>query len=604
LYDTLPAALVDFLVPAGTEFDAPLVGEPLQIPIPGPEVLDLRKTPPAPALPKAAALRSPLESRDLAAAVGSNNWAVAGSHTANGRGLLANDMHLGIRVPNTWYRASLLWPDGQGGTRRVTGVTLPGAPLVTVGSNGQVAWGFTNSYGDWSDLIVLDPAPNDPGSYLTPAGPKKLERFTETIHVKGGQDATEEVEQTIWGPVIRKDTKGRRLAMAWTAHDPQAVNLRIQELEMAGNLDEALAVAHRSGIPAQNFVVADASGRIGWTVVGQVPRRVGFDGRRPTSWADGSRRWDGWLAPEEVPQVVDPAAGRVWTANSRVVDGDALAKLGDGGYAFGARSRQIRDDLMGVEKATPADMLKIQLDDRALFLSPWRDLLLRTLTPEAVKDHPRRAELKKIVETTWTGRASVDSAAYRVVRFFKQTLSDQIFASLVGPCQAADAELCFPSIQLQGQIWKLVNERPAHLLDPRYKSWDEAILASIDSSLDFYQKQGTPLNVPWGVRNTSVIQHPLSQAVPFLARFLDVPPHQLPGDENMPRVQGVFFGASERLAVSPGEEEKGYFHMPVGQSGHPMSPYYQKGHEAWMKGEPTPFLPGPAQHTLKLVPAG
>jgi penicillin amidase len=107
----------------------------------------------------------------------------------------------------------------------------------------------------------------------------------------------------------------------------------------------------------------------------------------------------------------------------------------------------------------------------------------------------------------------------------------------------------------------------------------------------------------WGERNTTQFRHPLSRAVPILARLLDVPPKQLPGDSNMPRVQSSVGGASERLVVSPGQEEKGIFHMPVGQSGHPLSPYYRKGHEAWEQGQPTPFLPGPAVHRLALVPA-
>jgi penicillin amidase len=106
----------------------------------------------------------------------------------------------------------------------------------------------------------------------------------------------------------------------------------------------------------------------------------------------------------------------------------------------------------------------------------------------------------------------------------------------------------------------------------------------------------------WGERNTTRIQHPLSGAIPIIGRWIDAPHHQLPGDQDMPRVQGAGFGASERLVVSPGREQEGFFHMPGGQSGHPMSPYYLAGHEAWEKGTPTPFLPGPAEHTLRLVP--
>jgi penicillin amidase len=91
--------------------------------------------------------------------------------------------------------------------------------------------------------------------------------------------------------------------------------------------------------------------------------------------------------------------------------------------------------------------------------------------------------------------------------------------------------------------------------------------------------------------------------VPALARWLDMPRSPQPGDENMPRVQRPSFGASERLAVSPGREEQGYFHMPCGQSGHPLSPHYSDGHAAWAGGEATPFLPGPAAFVLTLVPA-
>lgn len=604
LHDTLPPEMFAFLAPPGTEWDAPIVGEPFAAPaIPGPEVFDLRKAPAPRTLPKAAALRRLLQEEDEELAVGSNNWAVAGTHTADGRALLADDMHLGIRVPNTWYRASIVRPDGRGGSLRLTGVTLPGTPLVVVGSNGHVSWGFTNSYGDWTDLIVLETDPRQPDVYRTPGGPKRFEKVTETIRVKGGEDVALEVKETIWGPVLDTDHRGRPRAFAWTAHHPEGVNLGAAGLETARTLEEAMAAANRSGIPPQNFVVADATGRIGWTIMGQMPRRVGFSGRVPTSWADGSRRWDGWLAPEEMPRVVDPPSGRIWTANARVVDGEMLAKLGDGGYALGARARQIRDGLLAKEKVTPRDMLAIQLDDRAIFLERWRKLLLDTLTPQAVAADPRRKELRRIVETNWTGRASVDSAAYRLVRSFRLNTVGQVFTALSGQGETPEEERFGPTNQFEAPLWRLVTERPIHLLDPRYQSWDEQLLAAVDQTTAFFTEGGRELaSRTWGERNTTAIQHPLSGAVPLAGRWLDVPARQLPGDENMPRFQGSDGGASERLVVSPGNEEAGLFHMPVGQSGHPMSPHYQAGHEAWENGDPTPFLPGPAAHTLRLTP--
>ena len=614
LHDMMPEPMFEFLTPTGTEWDAPLVGEAFAVPpIPGPEVFDLHRRP---ALPKAAFKAPGPERWGVAprqrgadweggpAALGSNNWAVAGSHTADGRALLANDMHLGIHVPNTWYRVSMIRPDGAGGTLRLTGVSLPGTPLLVVGSNGHIAWGFTNSYGDFTDLVVLETKGKNPQAYRTPAGIARFTTAVEHIRIKGGGTETLEVKETIWGPVIDTDHLGRPRVLAWTAHDPQAVNLEAGGLETARTLEEAMAVANRSGIPPQNFVVADDAGHIGWTIIGRIPRRVGFDGKIPTSWADGSHRWDGWLAPEEYPRVVDPPSGRIWTANNRVVDGDMLAKLGDGGFVLGARARQIRDDLMKLEKATPRDLLAIQLDDRAVFLERWRGVLLGVLKPEAMAANPRRRELRRLLETTWTGHASIDSVAYRFVRAFHSFLVQEVFTSLSGQGNRPEEERFGPTQQFEGPLWRMVAERPANLLDPKFRSWDEEILAAVDTMLGYYGRVGPDLaGRTWGERNTTSIQHPLSQAVPFLGRWLDVPPRQLAGDDDMPRFQSPGSGASERMVVSPGNEEAGIFHMPVGESGHPFSPYYLKGHEAWEEGKPTPFLPGPAVHRLRFKPA-
>ena len=540
---------------------------------------------------------------DLAA--GSNNWAVAAAHTADGHALLANDMHLGLRVPTTWFRASLAWPEGPGGPeRRVTGVTLPGVPALVAGSNGQVAWGFTNTEGDWSDLVVLEVDPRRPDLYRTPAGLRPFVHHAETIRVHGGRPATLDVVETIWGPVVDRDHTGRPRAYAWTAQHDEAVNLASRGLETARTVDEASEVAHRAGIPNQNLMLADASGRIAWTVIGKIPRRVGFDGRVPTSWADGSRRWDGWAAPEEVPKVVDPPAGRLWTANARVAGGAGLALLGESFYDLGARATQIRDDLLRLDRATPRDLLAIQLDDRALFLARWRDLLLRTLTPRALAGHPDRALVRRLVETTWTGRASVGSVAYRLVRAFRGAASDVVFPPLLAPCLAADPKLDYGDVpHAEAPLWKLVSERPPHFLDPRFASWDDELLAAVDAAVRDLPGRGRRLaRDTWGERNTTAIRHPLSAALPFLSPWLDIPPLPLPGDSNMPRVQGPAFGASERLVVAPGHEETGILELPAGESGNPLSPHYRDSERAWETGQPTPFLPGPPVHRLTLLP--
>jgi penicillin amidase len=591
LQDTLPAALAAFLAPRGTPWDAPLRGPAFETPpIPGPEVFRLDGTPaPAPGPPRGGT------------PAGSNNWVVAGKRTAHGDPIVAGDMHLPLGLPNIWYRASLRWTDAGGEERRAHGVTLPGLPVLVAGSNERVAWAFTNTEGDWTDLVIVETEGTD--RYRTPDGPVPFERHEETLRVLGGEDETLEVLVTRWGPIVDRDHLGRPRAMRWTALAEGGVNLLHLGLETADDLDQAMAAAHRAGSPPQNFVAADADGRIGWTVLGRIPRRVGCDGRVPASRADGTCRWDGWLDDAEYPAIADPEEGILWTANARTVNGVWLDRMGDGGYALGARAGHIRDALRGREGLTEADMLELQLDVRALFLEPWRELLLGLLTPAALAADPERAELREIV-AAWDGRAAVDATGYRLVRGFRLSAAVTVLGSLTAPCSAADERFSFWSLeQYEGPLWALVTERPPHLLPPEHASWEALLLDAADRTVDELTPDGRPLReATWGERNTVRIRHPLSYGAPLLADWIDLPPTPLPGGTHMPRVQSPGFGASQRMAVSPGREEEGYFHMPGGQSGHPLSPHYRDGHEAWIRGEPTPFLPGPTEHTLRLLP--
>jgi penicillin amidase len=356
-------------------------------------------------------------------------------------------------------------------------------------------------------------------------------------------------------------------------------------------------------MPAHNFVVADSAGQIAWTIIGRLPKRVGFDGRLPTSWAFGDRHWDGFLPPDQVPAVIAPASGRVWSGNNRALGGAAIALLGDGGYAAPPRAAQIRDDLAGVEKAVPRDLLAIQLDDRAFFLERWQKLLLTVLTPEAVAGHPARAELRALAEH-WSETASPDSAGYRLVRTFRGCTSDFALTPIFAPCVDAMPGFDWARFHYEDALWTLLQQKPAHLLNPQFQSWDALLLAAADHVSTELEKQGLTLSqATWGRRNTARIMHPFGRMLPaWLAGWLNLPADQLPGDVNMPRVQTPTFGASMRMDVSPGREDEGLFQMSGGQSGHPLSPYYRAGHSNWVQGKPGPLLPGPAVHTLVLNP--
>lgn len=589
----VPPDVFAWLYPSGSRWDAPLVGSASsEPPIPGPEQFDLREY-------KARLTAASLPVPEMLP--GSNNWAVAGQLTADGRAIVANDMHLGLRAPGIFYRARFQ-QDGQAAID-VNGVTLPGTPVMVAGSNGTVAWGFTNSNGDWSDAVIVRPGRTS-NVYLSPDGERYFETYRESIKVRGERSEEIIVRETIWGPV-RDDLvhPDGEIAVSWIAHAPQAVNVAQLRLETAGSVDEALSIANRMGIPPQNFMTGDAAGNIGWTIAGQVPIRGNVDGRLPV---DGStyQGIDGWLPAEQYPRVVNPPDGRLWTANSRVVDGDALAKLGDGGYALGARSQQIRDGLRSVDRFTAPDMLGIQLDDRALFLERWRELLLTLLDDNAISGKPQRAQYRQLLEN-WVPHASVESVGYRLVRTFRDDVHGKVFEMLMTPVRARyPHEVALrPSRQFEAPLWALVSERPAHMLTANFASWDELLLTTLDQVIEKLEAlPGGLAQRTWGERNTAAIRHPLSGALPWVSRWLDMPRDPLPGGRDMPRVQGPAFGASERFAVAPGAEADGYLHLPGGPSGHPLSPYYRRGHADWVVGTASPFLPGAAQHQLRLLP--
>ena len=461
-----------FLYPEDTSWDAPagsLAAASAPVPVPDAPTLNVRESGASSAVGGPGA---------MASAVGSNNWAVAGSHTASGAALIANDMHLAQRVPTIWYHARLRIPaHEQVPELDLNGVTLPGVPLLVAGSNGHIAW----------------------------------------------------------------------------------------------------------------------------TIFGRIPQDTG---------PERARGGGPWTTPADHPRIVDPALGRLWTANGRVATdprqlqliGGDLASLG-AEYDLGARAAQIRDDLLAISApATPADMLHIQLDDRAVFLSRWRVLLLDLLDAQALHGHPQRAEFRDLIER-WNPRASVDSVGYRLVRAYHDRTRQAVWDMLLGALRVPTDDTSWPPPQFEGPLWQLLTSRPLHLLSRQYPDWAEFLRVQLDATIAELAVSCPQLaHCTWGARNVVQIRHPLSRALPWLASWLDMPTLELPGDHDLPRVQDYAAGASERFAVSPGHEDQGYLHIPGGQSGHPLSPYYRAGFREWALGEPLPFLPGPVQHTLTLAP--
>lgn len=594
--ETVPPALYALIAHDGSEWDAPLRGQSRgNAVLPSAEQLDLRQLAVA-HQPSHHAVTEPL-------LPGSNNFAVAGTLTADGRAIVANDMHLGLRAPGLWFRARLRYADARAPAGRVdvSGFTLPGIPAVIVGSNGHVAWGFTNSYGDWLDFYRVEWVDADRQRYRVPEGEQAIRQVAEQITVKGAATVALPIRETRWGPITVDSSDGSSLALRWTAHLPGALNFGLAAMARAGNLDQALTIADNVGIPAQNLMLADQNGRIGWRLTGQIPERQGHCDASAPLRVDTPCRWTGWLAATENPAVIDPPSGRLWTANNRLVDGAALALVGDGGYANGARARQIRIGLYAKKPFRETDLLDIALDDRALFLTRWWKLL------QHEGQHSGDESLRQLAAASahWDGHATPASVSYRVVRAWRLAVIELIQNGLTAPAQQAlGDDFIMPELpQIEGVVWPLLQQRPPHLLPRPFEKWESLLGAAASETRRQLAEQGSLAKRTWGERNTAAICHPLASALPGpLKSWLCMPDEPLPGDNNMPRVQGPSFGASERMVVSPGHEAEGIIHMPGGQSGHPLSPFWGAGHEAWVRGEPSPFLPGPATHELTLRP--
>jgi penicillin amidase len=605
IHAALPESAYRFLTASGGEWDTPLTGDALAWPDPpGADVLDLRTLKPELLRHADEKLVATLTTTNDDRVFGSNGLAVGGALTG-GAALVANDTHLDLRVPCLWFRTRLVYPDSRDAKRNVdaTGVSLPGLPALALGSNGHVAWGLVNSFIDTADWMRVTRDPTDPTRYRNARGEwVPIERHVETIHVHDAPDETLAIDDTEWGPILSTDADGVPLALAWTAQQPGAINVALRDMERARTIDDAVAAAHASGIPPQNVVIGDSEGHIAWTLAGKVPRRTGsYDASLPVDATRNDAGWNGWLASSEVPTVADPKSLRLWSANQRAIGGDAYALLGDGGYDIGARARQLRDDLAARSHFATSDLLAIQLDDRALFLQHWKDLLGETLA------HAPSSQLVDAMTRAlgdWDGHASVGSVSYRLVESWRAEVTDTVFDGFAAKVRETIPDFAFPRmLQADQLVWKLVTTQPANLLLPGYADWNDLLLRSA-------QRVGTALDDgpggitarTWGERNTLRLAHPLSSRLPdVVARLLDMPPVSLPGDHNMPRVALPNFGAAVRFGVGPGAERDGYLTIAGGQSGHPLSPYYGAGQGEWASGATSPFMPGPAQHTLTLL---
>lgn len=591
---SLPPEVVAFFVPETDPYTDALLGRQAgsssTIPVRG--LTSLRKSP-----DQMQAHRTSMV-RFGKSGLGSNAWAVRGTKTADGRSILANDMHLDLTVPNIWYRTQLRYEQVD-----LSGVAVPGIPVVVAGTNGFVAWGVTNVEGDFLDLVRLEINPVNTNEYRTSEGWTRFTTRREVIKVKGGQDSVAEVRETIWGPVSQDDLMNEPVAIRWTALDPEAVDLGQLAMDRVRSVDEAVMVMTRAGGPANNVILADRAGHIAWTYTGKIPVRHGFDGSVSLSWADGRMSWSGYVPPAAVPKIMDPPSGFIVSANHRM-SADTSPYVVGHSFANGYRAFRISQRLEAMKNIREQDLFELQLDSTTQLYEFYRRLALESLTDKAIHGKASLVNARHALEG-WNGKADASSQGFALVIRFRQVLSRSVFTPFLSFCQERDARFSYdgdldtPLRQLLTAQIPELNPDPEH-----FSTWAAFLLNAVEQSVRELEEEYGAVSLTemtWGHLNRVRMEHPLSGVLPGLGYMLNMPDEPASGCGQCIRVMQDGLGASQRLVVSPGHQDEGIHHMPGGQSGHPFSPHYRDQQSYWSHGMPLPFLAGTPVHTLTLV---
>jgi penicillin amidase len=549
-------------------------------------------------------------------APGSNNWVVAGRHTASGKPLLSNDMHLPLTAPGVWHMVDLAAPG-----IHVAGVTLPGVPGVIAGHNEHIAWGFTALYADVQDLYYeeLDGKGNfqDIDTAWKPLGVDH-----EIIHVRGGKDVALEVQSTAHGPLLNPILPGetRPVALKWTIYDPALNSLPIFQLDTASNWGEFAAALNNWCWPTQSVVYADDQGHIAYHAVGRVPIRWGgmgvFNKPLPHDRLDLRFEWglplQGqplYIPFDSMPGVFDPPSGFLATANSRVtvdkplypISHDASAIPLSNDWVDPYRIERIYKQLQGRDQLTPADMLALQTD-----VYSEVDQELGHRFAYAI-DHIDNADtqLRQAADLmrAWDGRLTADSAAASIVVKTRAAL----WPMLLEPKLGKDAALYSWGEKNFAQEELIMRGNPAWL-PMGYKNWDALLAAAVRKAIDEGKAPANLARWSYGSWHVVDIEHPLARMLPLIGPLAGTGEQPLSGDTTTVKQVGRAFGPSQRFTMDWSNTDGSTENIPLGESGNPLSPYYRDQWNAYYSGTtfPLPFTPAAVaaqtRHTLRLLP--
>ncbi len=523
---------------------------------------------------------------------GSNAWAISGAHSATGKPLLSNDMHLEFSLPGIWHMEYLEAPG-----MKVTGVALPGLPGILSGHNDRIAWGETNLGFDVQDLYV-EKIDLRTGKYLFEGKIEQARSERELIEVKGRP--REEVTSLVTrhGPVYQIEN-GEVMTLKWAAAEPNAVADVFLDIDRARNWDDFKQAISRFGGPSQNFVFADVDGNIGYHVAGKLPIRRGYTGETPVDGSSGSFEWQSTIPFDELPQAWNPPEGFIVTANQNPFPANYPYPV-NGNFDSPYRARQIRDMLRTFSKTTgnkltPQDSLRVQKDVYAGFL--------RFIAGQLVAAYGNRKGQSKVFEDamqllrTWNGQMDLEQAAPLITMLSYQYLRKAI-ADRASP---GNGELYSPKMA-PAVVERLLKERPPDW----FSDYNQTLLQAFADGIEEGQRmQGKdPKRWKWGKYMYLSVENPIVTHVPLLGKYFNFGPVPLSGGSTSVKQTTKVLGPSERMDHSLGNWDASLGDLPFGESGHIASSHYSDQWDAYYNGRSFPlrFEKPEVKSTVMLVP--
>ncbi|WP_421998175.1 penicillin acylase family protein [Reyranella sp.] len=518
----------------------------------------------------------------------SNEWVVSGAHSVSGKPLLANDPHLSLGFPGTWYLARLVGPGFD-----IRGATSPGSPAVILGHNASIGWGFTTTNLDSQDLYVERVDPTDPNRYITPDGPRPFAVREETINVLWGEPVSLRVRETRHGPVVddfvgrssnELTPQGHVLALQATALDAADTSAEgFARVGLAQNWEEFLAATRRIVSPMQNMVYADTAGNIGLIAPARVPIRRKGDGSMPVPGWTSEYDWAGFVPFDELPRVYNPPGGIIVNANARLVPDDYRHFISrDWGEPY--RQRRAGQLLHEVERHPVYGMIVMQADNLALDADDMLPLLLKGAprNARAAKAHAMLSSWNRFMLASRPEPLIYTAWIWQLQRGL---LADELGEDLFRSMEAPDVPL----------MKRIIEEKPGWCDDGgtrQTETCEDAVAIALDRALAWISsRQGRDMETwQWGAEHEAAHRHPLFDAVPLLRDIASV---RFPSDGGgqtlnraLPSYRGArpfdaVHGAGYRGIYDFSDLDNSRFAMPLGQSGNMLSPWARNFLAGW-----------------------